>query len=687
MSSAIPSSGDGQWAQWSGFTTCQFQGVACGWGKQNKSRSCSDPAPAGGAQCLKVDGSMRGMDETVESDCYVACPDNVVDGGWGAWNIHTNCSKECDAGMQTVKRECNFPSPSINGAHCQMENGSMGMVEMKDVPCNTQPCEPLDTFESWGPWSPCTKTCGFGEMTRTRQCTGICSVTKETRECSSGCRTYKCPDPSEYQFYCDFEDNMCITKFHSEPTKFVVGKSTPSPNTGADADATFPTGCGSFLYFDSSLFENGVLAGPSMIAPTGQQCISFDVNMYANDMNHMGNLTVYFFQQQFGAGYKQEVIWESSKDLTPTSKKWHKVNIDLFNIDNRNDYRILFKVQKPFGTFLSDVSIDNYVVKEGLCPESVDGYWSTWEDWGKCSETCGDGLQTRKRSCTFPYPRNEGKTCAGNPTEVRSCNDKACQAFGTWSAWSPWQECSVSCNNGTTSRERVCDTQGAVCLLLDGSSGIKEAQKMDCNMEPCDRDGGWGSWGPYQACSATCGTATKVRSRICDNPQPRQNGSFCKLDVPLENGIHVYDLVESEKTACTLPVCPTHGNWNSWVEGTCSVVCGNGTKLRYRECNNPAPKDFGLKCANATGLNQTLYESENLTCSSCCPTNGTWVDVMNTTSCSVECGKGNWTWERVCTNASCDGTHVFCDGYAPGDRQYVNRTCENWLDEERSSCR
>ena len=57
----------------------------------------------------------------------------------------------------------------------------------------------------------------------------------------------------------------------------------------------------------------------------------------------------------------------------------------------------------------------------------VDGYWSSWEDWGKCSETCGDGLQTRERSCTFPYPRNQGKTCPGNPMEVRSCNEQACQ--------------------------------------------------------------------------------------------------------------------------------------------------------------------------------------------------------------------------------------------------------------------
>lgn len=69
-------------------------------------------------------------------------------------------------------------------------------------------------------------------------------------------------------------------------------------------------------------------------------------------------------------------------------------------------------------------------------------------------------------------------------------------------------------------------------------------------------NGGWGSWGPSSDCSATCGTATKTKSRRCDNPEPRGNGTFCMLSVPIGN--RVYDLVEALTEPCNgLPVCPS----------------------------------------------------------------------------------------------------------------------------------
>ena len=110
-------------------------------------------------------------------------------------------------------------------------------------------------------------------------------------------------------------------------------------------------GCGHFMYFDSSLGSEGVLASPDFLAPTGQQCISFDVNMYSSDISNMGTLTVYFFQQSFEDNRKfiEEVVWQSNPNLTPTNKSWHKVNFDVFNIDNRNVYKVS---RKPYFNFI-----------------------------------------------------------------------------------------------------------------------------------------------------------------------------------------------------------------------------------------------------------------------------------------------------------------------------------------------
>lgn len=42
---------------------------------------------------------------------------------------------------------------------------------------------------------------------------------------------------------------------------------------------------------------------------------------------------------------------------------------------------------------------------------SVHGQWSEWTSWSKCSTTCGNGQQTRSRSCTSPPPMNGGEDC------------------------------------------------------------------------------------------------------------------------------------------------------------------------------------------------------------------------------------------------------------------------------------
>ena len=53
---------------------------------------------------------------------------------------------------------------------------------------------------------------------------------------------------------------------------------------------------------------------------------------------------------------------------------------------------------------------------------SVNGGWTTWGDWSKCSVTCGGGTQTRSRSCTNPPAANGGKTCLGLKEMTQDCN-------------------------------------------------------------------------------------------------------------------------------------------------------------------------------------------------------------------------------------------------------------------------
>ncbi|XP_076112267.1 uncharacterized protein LOC143080345 [Mytilus galloprovincialis] len=56
----------------------------------------------------------------------------------------------------------------------------------------------------------------------------------------------------------------------------------------------------------------------------------------------------------------------------------------------------------------------------------VDGGWTRWDDWTKCSTSCGNGTRHRGRSCSNPLPDNGGLTCNGTDTEIGDCTLEPC---------------------------------------------------------------------------------------------------------------------------------------------------------------------------------------------------------------------------------------------------------------------
>ncbi len=58
------------------------------------------------------------------------------------------------------------------------------------------------------------------------------------------------------------------------------------------------------------------------------------------------------------------------------------------------------------------------------------------------------------------------------------------------------------------------------------------------------KDGNWGAWSSFGACSATCGGGTQTHTRICNNPSPANGGATCVGST-------------SESTACNTQACPT----------------------------------------------------------------------------------------------------------------------------------
>lgn len=124
----------------------------------------------------------------------------------------------------------------------------------------------------------------------------------------------------------------------------------------------------------------------------------------------------------------------------------------------------------------------------------------------------------------------------------------------------------------------------------------------------------------------------KYRTRECNAPIPDFGGKPCVGQ-------------NRQEEICTdISYCPIDGHWSNWtVWSSCSVNCGNGTKLRFRKCINPPPRYGGKNCLGDT--------FESVVCGELCPPQtGGWSQWTEWSQCSKSCGKGIKQRQRECNN-------------------------------------
>uniref|UniRef100_A0A3P9PL93 Hemicentin-1 n=1 Tax=Poecilia reticulata TaxID=8081 RepID=A0A3P9PL93_POERE len=149
--------------------------------------------------------------------------------------------------------------------------------------------------------------------------------------------------------------------------------------------------------------------------------------------------------------------------------------------------------------------------------------WTEWGTWGSCSRSCGVGHQQRIR--TFLQPAGNGSWCediVGGNLEHRFCNIRPCRVDGGWSRWSPWSRCDQRCGGGRSIRTRSCSSPPP---KNGGRKCVGEKNQPGCFVFAVD--GAWTPWSVWSDCSVTCSQGTRVRTRACINPPPRNNGSLC----------------------------------------------------------------------------------------------------------------------------------------------------------------
>jgi len=165
-----------EWSEWQSYGNCS---KTCGGGFKERKRIKAKEKAFNGDDCV---GNATEKDVCNPGGCPVDC-------ALGEWQEWSTCSKECDGGAKTRKRNVT-QFAKFAGNEC------VGVKE-ETKPCNTQGCPHDCKYGDWSAWPNCTKTCGGGQMVRTRQVTqngeNGGTICQEKLEDSQECNSIKCP--------------------------------------------------------------------------------------------------------------------------------------------------------------------------------------------------------------------------------------------------------------------------------------------------------------------------------------------------------------------------------------------------------------------------------------------------------------------------------------------------------------
>ena len=553
---------------WSAWSTCD---KPCGGGSQTRTRDIKTPAINGGAEC--------GAKIETQSCNTRPCATDCVLSEWSEWSA---CDKDCGPGQQTRTRTVRS-QPTNGGVACpNPSTNPEAYKQTKD--CNVKECPVPCVQGQWGQWG----TCVAGKQTRTRptltpaQHGGTCgplveeqtcempgSVVSVNGRCGSAFGGRRCPDGQCCTAWgaCGATKNDCVTGRMSDTT--FHGINAPAASSFIDCElspwtdwSTCSASCGPGKQTRTRTTKNQAAGGgdacPDPNTSPGAYREEKDCNLKECPVPCVQSGWGEWGKCTFGKRSRTRTTLIAAKNGGPCGPVVEVVDCPGSKVstdgrcgpsfgDTRCPDDQCCSTSGTCGTTKTECATsrmagDTYQGNQAPSASSFDPVnceLNPWSSWSACDNKCGTGSQYRSTTVKT-QPRNGGTSCPPT-TQLQFCNDTSgCPVNCTTSDWGPWSACSTTCGTGTQSRSRT-----VVAAARNGGSCPSLTETQSCtNNSGCKVDCQVSNWsvGP---CSRPCAGGTLTKTRTVTQ-QAANGGSACP--------------VLSENNTCNLEACNISGD-------------------------------------------------------------------------------------------------------------------------------
>eukprot|EP00930_Biecheleria_cincta_P043010 TRINITY_DN29585_c0_g3_i1.p1 TRINITY_DN29585_c0_g3~~TRINITY_DN29585_c0_g3_i1.p1 ORF type:complete len:1650 (-),score=229.96 TRINITY_DN29585_c0_g3_i1:405-5297(-) len=602
---------------------CPLWGRACEFGPWTKWSDCSATCQGHHtrARSIAVQAELGGepctggLEETNPCNAQISCALLSVDCAYQSWLPWSFCSRSCGGGTRARRRGI-AKNAQGNGKQC---TGDLDEVQQ----CNQHACigmEPVDcSWTSWGEWSECTTTCGQGE--RKRQRSVALEAQNDGRPCDGGAAV---------------ELDGCKQPLCKSLTDVCEWSDWDAWTVCTRSGATVTCGGGQQKRSRASMIQQEQLqqldSGERLFSPRAIGSTSSG----ATGRRLISEASCRDFQEEL-----KGCAEEPCRKTGPVDCVWGAWEMwgtcPCSGMHQR--YRSIAGAAKYGGKPCEGPEEESAPCRSDCGKMPIkDCQFSKWTEWSACPVTCGggrgqEGNMVRYRVIT-QYAQGGGKHCQGSEVETEPCQTNPCPETTDckWGDWSEYSACTATCGGGMKSRSRHVDQ-----LAEHGGRACSRNYTMTvetCNTEACPkliRNCEWSMWNDWQDCSVPCGGGMQHRSRST-LVEATEGGQPC-------NGTkQEFQQCATQQCGLQAPIPCLWGSWAAW--SACTALC-NGHQERHRSLLQ-LPKKGGKVCEGPEKVIRAC-NLDSSTCRSVAP---------------QDCEIGEWGHWSKCSHA-CDGGQRF----------------------------